>query len=91
MTPDLQFKLDLCKELRGTKCAGCGGPKKSAQSFCYGCFKSLTTAQQRALWKSLGKGYEQAYAVARQILTPGNTAPLPQLEREAKAYAEGAK
>lgn len=58
---------ELVEELGGTKCQ-CGRSKKRANTFCSKCFYSLPKDQQRALYKRLGDGYEEAYATAMESL-----------------------
>jgi hypothetical protein len=61
---DAQF---LLKELKSEECA-CGEYKKSGNSFCYSCYKSLPDDMQKDLYKRFGNGYEEAYEEAYQWL-----------------------
>lgn len=47
-------------ELMSNGCA-CGKAKKRKQSFCYFDFKSLPDDMQKALYRPIGNGYEEAY------------------------------
>lgn len=58
----------LYDELLGTKCR-CGRVKIARQSFCGRCYKSLPAAMQRAMYRLIGNGYEEAYAKAVEFLT----------------------
>ena len=42
----------------------CGKTKLRSNSFCYSCYKSLPVEMQRALYRGLGRGYEQAVDAA---------------------------
>ena len=53
----------LVRELRATRCR-CGRRKGRGKTFCGPCFYSLSKAQQRALYRFVGNGYEEAYADA---------------------------
>ena len=57
----------LLAEFRGTTCQ-CTKPKTKGNSFCHACFRSLARAQQVALYKRFGDGYEAAYAEALAFL-----------------------
>lgn len=56
------------KELRSEGCM-CGKTKKSAFSFCWTCYQKLPADMQKALYRKMGKGYEQAYDAANAFLT----------------------
>lgn len=53
----------ILRELRGQKCR-CGRRKIEKQTFCGSCYHSLPKDMQRALYRRLNKGYEEAYRVA---------------------------
>jgi len=55
-------------ELKSDGCM-CGRPKQSGRSFCYGCYKKLPPEVQKALYRKIGNGYEQAYDDAHTYLT----------------------
>lgn len=46
-------------DILSNECA-CGAYKKPQRSFCYKCFKSLPVEMQKALYKHMGEGYEEA-------------------------------
>ena len=54
----------LAAELLGRVCQ-CGKIKGSGKSFCYGCWGKIPRSIQRKLYKSIGDGYEGAYADAK--------------------------
>ena len=54
-------------ELKSEECA-CGRPKNSGYSFCYRDYKSLPLAMQKALFRQVGNGYEEAYEAAYKWL-----------------------
>ncbi|MHC1726527.1 MAG: regulatory protein GemA [Syntrophobacteraceae bacterium] len=56
------------RELKGEGCQ-CGASKKSGYSFCWSCFSKLPEEMRKALYRKLGKGYEQAYDAAVVHLT----------------------
>jgi hypothetical protein len=58
---------NLARELIGTTCC-CGQPKATKQTFCPKCYYSLPQAMQRALYRRMGEGYEEAYFRARERL-----------------------
>lgn len=58
---------ELVQELRGVKCQ-CGAKKQPRKTFCGACYYSLTVTQQRALYRLVGNGYEEAYANAIKSL-----------------------
>jgi hypothetical protein len=47
----------------------CGRAKQPGKSFCYGCYKKLPPEKQKALYRKIGSGYEQAYDDAHTYLT----------------------
>ncbi len=60
-------KTDLSAVLKAVKCQ-CGSEKKPGDPFCYDCFKSLPPLYQKALYKVMGNGYEEAYGAAVRYL-----------------------
>ncbi len=42
----------------------CGRIKRSRQAFCSGCYRALPIPMQKALYRRIGQGYEEAYAAA---------------------------
>lgn len=72
--PDADVRKDAIKpqsfyfnELMGNECA-CGDRKKEGRSFCYNCYSSLPRDMQKALYKHIGFGYEEAYEEAFKYL-----------------------
>jgi len=55
-------------ELNSDGCM-CGRAKQPGKSFCYGCYKKLPPEKQKALYRKIGSGYEQAYDDAHTYLT----------------------
>jgi hypothetical protein len=55
------------KELRGNGCL-CGRPKKPRRSFCLRCYRALPADMQRALYRRLTCGYEEAFEEAAAYL-----------------------
>ena len=55
------------KELQGNECV-CGGFKKSGLSVCRECWAKLPPEMQQALYRRIGRGYEQAYEAAVEYL-----------------------
>ena len=51
------------KTLASEECL-CDRPKKRGKAFCYRCYRELPTAMQRALYRPLGLGFEEAYEEA---------------------------
>jgi hypothetical protein len=66
----------LTNELQGFTCR-CGRAKKPAQTFCRPCFMVLPHLQRRALYKTLGNGYEAAYFAAVEVLAEKNRMHVP--------------
>jgi hypothetical protein len=58
---------DLFKELMGTVCI-CGRRKRTKETFCGSCYRSLPRPMQLALYRRMGSGYEEAYAAAVRTL-----------------------
>jgi len=54
-------------ELQSEGCL-CGRPKKSRHSFCFRCYRALPQDMQRALYRRLGCGYEEAFEEAVRYL-----------------------
>jgi hypothetical protein len=52
--------------LNARVCA-CGAPKVRRTAFCGACYAALPVTAQTALWRKIGRGFEEAYeaAVAR--------------------------
>jgi len=61
---DTKFYLD---ELKSEECQ-CGAWKREKMTFCYVCFKSLPSHIQKALYKRIGDGYEEAREEAAAFL-----------------------
>jgi len=61
--PQIAERAFYVKVLAGEECQ-CDRPKNRGKAFCYRCFRELPTAMQRALYRPLGLGFEQAYEEA---------------------------
>ena len=59
---------ELLDELMGQTCV-CGRKKLRTQTFCGGCYYTLSRSQRQALYRRVGEGYEEAYADAVDTLT----------------------
>lgn len=59
----MKSDFELVEELRGTSCV-CGRAKASGNTFCGACYRRLPQDMRRALYRRLGRGYEEAYAAA---------------------------
>lgn len=69
--PDQNYKKSpnfYIRELDSEQCL-CERPKWRGRSFCYNCYKSLPPDMQRALYRRIGEGYEEAYETAVKWLT----------------------
>ena len=69
---DARFYVDV---LKSEKCV-CGREKNlrgsgKGMAFCIRCFNSLPRELRAALWRPLGKGFEEAYDEAESILGKG--------------------
>ncbi len=64
---DIMFYIN---GLKSKECQ-CGQPKRYRMSFCHICFGKLPTHLQRALYKTIRCGYEQAYDQALLHLQGG--------------------
>lgn len=60
-------QIKLIRELRSDTCR-CLRPKGAGKTFCYTCYKLLPPEQQKALYKRIGQGYEEAYTDAERTL-----------------------
>jgi hypothetical protein len=56
--------------LKSDRCL-CHHRKKVKQALCTDCYIALPTAMQKALWRGLGAGFEEAYAAAKAWLLRG--------------------
>ncbi len=54
----------LMVSLRGCKCPACGKHKGRSMSMCQKCYYALPADQQRALYRRIGEGYEEALTAA---------------------------
>lgn len=61
---DIRFYLE---ELKSNECR-CGAWKQQRKTFCYVCFKSLPDDIQKALYRRIGDGYEEAREEAEKFL-----------------------
>lgn len=64
-------QVELLKELMSYTCR-CGEGKDDMRTFCRRCYAKLPPANQRALYKRLGAGYEAAYETAATFLDYAN-------------------
>lgn len=53
-------RLFYVNQLKSEECL-CGKYKQPGFAFCYGCYKTLPKDHQRALYKKIGTGFEEAY------------------------------
>ena len=67
MTSEAKETTSLLRELISEKCR-CGRSKRSRNTFCSQCFYSLTKDQQNALYRKMNEGYQEAHAVAIEVL-----------------------
>ncbi len=65
---------EMRDQLLGRECQ-CGKTKGGGKSFCYHCFIALPRKIQRALYKLIGDGYEEAYRNARAYLEEQASTP----------------
>ncbi len=73
MSDDHKHKMLLIASLQSELCPACGGKKKSGMTLCYSDYKSLSAIQQKALYKRVGQGYEQAFheaMITLEVETP---------------------
>lgn len=54
-------------ELAGEQCL-CENYKSSGYSFCYRCYRELPGEMQKALYRKVGAGYEEAFEAAVKYL-----------------------
>jgi hypothetical protein len=66
--PEFLSTRSILSDFRGAACSVCGLFKKSKQSFCSNCYHSLPGFMQSNLYRPIGKGYEEAFRVARMWL-----------------------
>lgn len=67
----------LTAEPQGIHCR-CGVPKQPRQTFCRKCYYALSRPEQKALYKLVGKGYEEAYQNAVRHLAALGRVELPE-------------
>jgi len=65
--PFLPSIRDCYAILVSTRCC-CHKSKNVRQSFCVNCYACLPMDMQRALYKRIGQGFQEAYAAARAWL-----------------------
>ncbi len=61
---DLKFYIDL---LKSEECL-CGRTKQARKAVCWSCWKALPQEHQKALYRRIGQGFEEAYEEAVQWL-----------------------
>ena len=54
------MSIELIRKLRGTECV-CGGSKQARMSHCRKCYWALPPEMRQAMYRLMGKGYEEAY------------------------------
>ncbi len=64
---ELMTNKESIEQLLENECR-CGNEKKSGQSFCSPCYRSLPRALRNALYNHVGCGYQQAYQLACKTL-----------------------
>jgi hypothetical protein len=64
--------LELVRSLRSETCPMCGGRKQSGQTMCQRDYCRLPRGVQSALYRGLGRGYEQAIQSAMGHLSVTN-------------------
>lgn len=67
MSAEAKETTYFLRELISEKCR-CGHSKRSRNTFCSQCFYSLTKDQQNALYKKMNEGYQEAHAIAIEVL-----------------------
>jgi hypothetical protein len=65
--PEDALSRKLYNELLGIICR-CGCKKSARQTFCRRCYFALPGELRRNLYRLIGNGYEEAYAVAVRFL-----------------------
>ena len=60
-------RLFYLSELKSNECF-CGKTKKTGYSFCFYCFKELSSDIRKRLYDKVGSGYEEAYDDAIEYL-----------------------
>jgi len=61
---ETQFYLNV---LKGNECQ-CGNGKDVRRAICYSCYRQLPNFMQKALYKPIRRGFEQAYDDAVEYL-----------------------
>lgn len=74
-------RADLAASLKSTVCPACGRGKTARLSLCNRCYFSLSRAEQNALFRFFGAGYEEAMAAALATLK-AETVYLPEPAQE---------
>lgn len=64
-------QIEAVRILVARRCL-CGKSKGVKMAFCGDCFHGLPAAMQKALYKRLGSGFEEAYAAAKAWLFRGD-------------------
>lgn len=67
-------KQQLIASLDSHKCPACNSGKASMRTFCPGCYYKLPEEMRKALFRPLGRGYEQA--IERALNHLGVTNPV---------------
>jgi hypothetical protein len=61
---DIKFYID---QFKSDECI-CERPKKPRFAFCFNCYSRLPNDMKRALYRSFGNGFEEAYDEAYRFL-----------------------
>jgi hypothetical protein len=62
---DLEWYM---QQLLGNECL-CGREKREKNAFCYRCYRALPPEMQKALYRSMYDGYDEAFEEAHRYLT----------------------
>jgi hypothetical protein len=74
-------ELQILQDLDGETCL-CGEKKERGNSFCRPHYYKLPTHKRRALYRRVGRGYEQAFEDAAKILGIWPEAPTPEPQEQ---------
>ncbi|MGN6727780.1 MAG: hypothetical protein ACTHLZ_17810 [Tepidisphaeraceae bacterium] len=64
-----RFRSFLIDSLRSLVCPGCDGRKGERKSFCADCYRLLPAGLKADLYRSIGHGYEKAFASSMDKLS----------------------
>lgn len=60
-------RLHSIDVLKSEECQ-CGEPKKQRMAFCYSCFKILPDHMQKAIYRKIGNGFDEALETSAEWL-----------------------